>query len=54
MRTYNPLLIIRAIKGSLFRLRLISFMRLPKEHPNGAETLSEAANKISVQVLTPS
>lgn len=53
-RTRGPLLIIRAIKGALFKLRLISFVRPPNEDPDGAETLSGAANKITVEVLSPS
>ena len=53
-RTHNPLLITGAIKGAPFRDRLISFMRPPNEDPDGAETLSGAANKITVEVLSPS
>lgn len=53
-RMPNPLLIIRTIKEAPFRPRLISFMRPPNEDPDGAETLSGAANKITVEVLSPS
>lgn len=54
MRVHNPLLIIRVIKEAPFQLRLILFTKPPNDDPGGAETLSGAANMITVEVLRPS